>query len=221
MKGHREADNEMYYRAISLFSSKKKVKILELGCAGEESIKKIRMLFPHAEIHGVEYEGWRGKFEKFPELESLHFLDLNKDDFPFEHESFDFIFCNQVLEHIYEIDAALEKIYSILKKNGYFICGTPNLAAVHERISLLFGFNPSTWHTANIQLGLRYPASTNHRTHCNGFTITGLKRLLKYHRFKPQKYLVSEVYLGKNFYIPFFSKLFKGFALSQCWISQK
>jgi len=221
MKPYRIKDMELNNNAILFLKDKKILKILEIGCAKEESIHFLKKVFPNSEIHGTEYIDWKGKFKKYKELKSLTFIDLNKDNLPFEENYFDLVVCNQVLEHIYEIDNTLDEINRVLKKTGYFICGTPNLSALHERLSLLFGFNPTTWHTSKIQLGLNYPKPTNNRTHCNGFTIHGLRRLLIDHNFKPIKYLTSEVYITPTIYIPILSKLFKNIALSQCWISKK
>lgn len=220
-KAYREKDKEIYNKAILSLKDKKILRILEIGCANEESVNFLRKAFPNSEIYGTEYVDWKGKFKKYKELKSLTFVNLNKDNLPFEKNFFDLVACNQVLEHIYEVDRALDEINRVLKGTGYFISGMPNLAAMHERISLLFGFNPTTWHTSKIQLGLNYPKPTENRTHCNGFTIRGLKKLLIYHNFKPIKYLTSEVYLSETIYIPFLSKVFKNIALSQCWISKK
>jgi ubiquinone/menaquinone biosynthesis C-methylase UbiE len=221
MKSYREKDKEIYYKQITKLATKKEIIILELGCTDNSTIKNINKYFPKAKFYGTEWDGWKGKFEKPKELEKLYFLDLNKDKLPFKENTVDIVICNQVLEHLYEIDKVLDDVYRVLKTNGKFIACIPNLAALHERISLLFGYNPSTWHTSKKQIGLRNGAYTDNRTHCNGFTVKGFRNLIKQHNFKPVSYITSEVYIKENAYIPFMSKIFKDFALSQAWILKK
>lgn len=221
MKSYRQKDIEIYYKQIAKVATKRPVKILELGCSDNSTFKNIKRYFPNAKFYGTEWEGWQGKFEKPEELKEMHFLDLNKEKLPFKNNSLDIIICNQVLEHLFEIDKVLDDIYRVLKKDGMLIACVPNLAALHERISLLFGYNPSTWHTSQKQIGLRSGVSTDGRTHCNGFTVKGFRNLVKQHNFKPVSYITSEVYLREDFYIPFLAKIFKDFALSQSWILKK
>ncbi len=221
MKHYREKDKEIYYKQILKVSTNKEIKILELGCTDNSTFLAIKKYFPNAKFYGTEWEEWKGKFEKPIELEELHFLDLCKEKLPYDNNFFDLIIANQVLEHLYEIDNVLEELKRILKKGGHLVAGIPNLAAFHERISILFGYNPSTWHTSNKQVGLRNGVSTEGRIHCNGFTIKGFKNLLVQHDFIPINYIVSEVFIYDNIYIPFISKIFKGIGLTQCWIFKK
>lgn len=223
MKYYADSSKELYYTAMKFVQHEEISEILEIGCSHGQSLEFIKRTFPHANIHGTERDdwAWRRAKEHKSLLDSLEFVNLNKDELPHRSESFDLVACDQVLEHIYQVDYALDEIYRVLRPGGYFICGTPNLAALHERVSLLFGFNPTTWHTANIQLGINHPKPTYNRTHCNGFTVRGLRQLLSHHSFKTIKYWTSEVYIGKHFYIPLLARVFKNLALSQCWVARK
>jgi SAM-dependent methyltransferase len=68
------------------------------------------------------------KFLSHPELDLLADL-LN--GLPFKDESFDSIFCSQVLEHLFDPKRALKEIYRILKKDGYLILSVPHLSYIH------------------------------------------------------------------------------------------
>ena len=46
-------------------------------------------------------------------------------DMPFDDNSFDFILCNHVLEHVYDDDLAVQEIKRVLKKNGIAILQVP------------------------------------------------------------------------------------------------
>ena len=44
---------------------------------------------------------------------------------PFRNESFNIIFCLEILEHVKEPRKVIEEIFRLLKKNGTFICSVP------------------------------------------------------------------------------------------------
>jgi SAM-dependent methyltransferase len=59
-----------------------------------------------------------------PNLEKgIVHLDVTK--IPFNENSFDFLICNHVLEHVPDIKKALSEIYRVLKPNGLAVLQTP------------------------------------------------------------------------------------------------
>ncbi|ENN95564.1 methyltransferase [Methanocaldococcus villosus KIN24-T80] len=221
MKHYREIDKILFLKALYFLKNKgfNPKNMVDIGCGDGHLTLKIKKVFniPINNVYGIEYDKNLVISCKEKGIKCF-LLDLNKDKIPFEDNSVDLITANQVLEHIFEIDDLLIEIKRILSPNGYFVVSTPNLAALHERISLLLGYNPSTWHTAKIQIGLRRGEPTNNREHVNGFTIKGLKYLLEYYGFKPVKLFVGKVFIKDDLYIPFLEKIFPSLALTQCWI---
>jgi SAM-dependent methyltransferase len=67
--------------------------------------------------------------------------DLN-EGICFDAESFDLVFCGEVIEHVFDPDLLLDEIWRILIPGGYLILSTPNLAAWYNRILLLLGIQP-------------------------------------------------------------------------------
>ena len=74
--------------------------------------------------------------EKFKKLNNISYntIDLNSPladikadicDLPFEDESYDFILCNHVLEHIIDDTKAMQELYRVLKKDGIGIFQVP------------------------------------------------------------------------------------------------
>ncbi len=56
---------------------------------------------------------------------------------------YDIIVFAEVLEHLYTSPCLVLKfLYSLLNKNGKLIIQTPNAAAIHKRLKLLWGINP-------------------------------------------------------------------------------
>ena len=64
-------------------------------------------------------------------------VDIKADicNLPFNDNSFDYILCNHVLEHIYDDEKAMKEIYRVLNKNGIAILQVPidiNSNCTHE-----------------------------------------------------------------------------------------
>ena len=55
-------------------------------------------------------------------------IDLVADacELPVEDESFDFIICRELVEHVIDANALLNEMYRILRKDGYMYIATPN-----------------------------------------------------------------------------------------------
>lgn len=74
------------------------------------------------------------------EYQSLDFKKTHPDltyiedikNLSLENDSFDTIFCSQVLEHVPEPSRAISELKRILKKNGYLILTTPFLGYLHN-----------------------------------------------------------------------------------------
>jgi SAM-dependent methyltransferase len=75
--------------------------------------------------------GYWGEVCKWRTYESVKFpdFDLNYDVLP--HKTFDFIFAEQVLEHIKYPYRAVRNVYRMLRSNGRFVVTTPFLIQVH------------------------------------------------------------------------------------------
>ena len=57
-------------------------------------------------------------------------------------EKFDLIICGELLEHIQDSDAFIQKIKAGLNEGGHVLITIPNLASLFNRLSLLFGWQP-------------------------------------------------------------------------------
>jgi len=69
--------------------------------------------------------------------------DLNKG-IPFKDESFDFITASYIIEHLYNTDMFIQEIYRTLKRKGYVLIATDNLASFKIIIPLVLGLHPPT-----------------------------------------------------------------------------
>jgi SAM-dependent methyltransferase len=109
--------------------------------------------------------------------------NIEKDKLPFEDNSVDVIIMNQIMEHVKEVFWILHEVTRVLKRNGSFIVGVPNLASLHNRILLLFGKQPTI--------------IKNSSAHVRGYTLHDFRKLLE--SGHPQSWeLVAKG--GSNFY---------------------
>jgi len=116
--------------------------IIDLGAGGGGDLLIAKEIFPDAELHAVEvYTPYVEALNK--QSITVHQLNIERDTLPFQDNSVDVIIANQVLEHVKEIFWIFHEATRVLKKNGSFIIGVPNIAAFHNRIIFLFGKQPS------------------------------------------------------------------------------
>jgi len=153
-------------------NQKQNYKILDIGCGeGDDLINiadEIKKKNCSSELYGIEYyEKYRNVCLKKGIL--TNDVNIERDPFPYKDNFFDIITINQVTEHIKEIFYVYSEISRILKKGGLLIVGVPNLAAYHDRFSLLLGQEP----TSNKVLG----------PHVRGITYPGFKKFIESENF--------------------------------------
>jgi SAM-dependent methyltransferase len=135
-------------------------------------------------------------------------LDVEREPLPFQSCFFDAVVCNQVIEHTKEIFWITSEICRVLKPGGALVLGVPNLGSLHNRLSLLFGYQP--------------PAIQVFGPHVRGFTARGLTDFLEAGACLKVKRIV-----GGNFY-PFppsisrpLSSLLPGLSVSSFYILER
>lgn len=105
---------------------------------------------------------------------------------------FDLITCNHVLEHVFETEKLLRKIYRALACDGICIVSVPNLAYWPNRIAGLWGCQPlgSELGTERITYGFRPQSAITKweeakpSGHIRDFTPAGLKDLCEHCGFE-------------------------------------
>jgi len=103
------------------------------------------------------------------------------------NKKFDVVIASEIIEHVDETDELINQIKSVVKENGNIYLTTPNLAAWHCRLMLLFGFQPLPTEVSNISstfgkgaIGKKIYKNTIH--HIRLFTYKALTDFLKYHK---------------------------------------
>ena len=109
---------------------------------------------------------------------------------PFEDNSFDFVFHQDVIEHNERPYNFLNEQYRVLKKGGTLLCGTPNLFRPGNIIKLLLG-------RLNFPIKIGYNEEIGNYIHVQEFYEQQLKLLLKEVGFTDIK--VKHCYFGLSF----------------------
>ena len=188
--------------------------MLDIGCyTGENSIK-VAKLCKAEKIYGIELNEEAIEHAKQKGIVVFK-QDINEALWRIEDNSIDFIYSNQVIEHLYSVDNFIMNIKRILKKDGYLLLSTENLAGWHNCFSLFLGYQPfSTTNICTKQWSIGNPFSMvlyGHHdplmVHRAVFTYYALKKFLELYDFKIVKPINSGYYPLPNKIGNFFAKL--------------
>jgi len=113
---NRIEDNERVYNNVN--------KLLELE--NKQQILKNSSLLDLGSGDKSFYKVCLEKGVKTQEVDGSQGINFEKDKLSHDNESFDFVFFNAVIEHIYNPDNILSEIHRLLKNNGKLITITPN-----------------------------------------------------------------------------------------------
>jgi SAM-dependent methyltransferase len=116
--------------------------ILDVGAGQGYDLLCAREVNPRASLSGLEANPAYGETLKGKGIQ-VQSVDIEHDVFPFEDDAFDVVMANQILEHTKELFWIFDQISRVLKENGHLIIGVPNLAALHNRVLLASGLQPS------------------------------------------------------------------------------
>lgn len=145
--------------------------ILSLGC-GSASLESVLEDKYGCKVTGLDFEdaAIRKAKERISKAQVLN-LEEEKLKKIFSKESFDFILCADILEHLRNPDKVLKECKQLLNTDGKIIISMPNVANWSVRLNLLFGkFEYSN-------------AGLLDTTHVHFYTLKTLKELIRRNEF--------------------------------------
>jgi len=184
---------------LGIFSKYEFERILDVGCGDGNFSMLMGEACKAKEVYGIEIS------EKGVEMArkngvKCYFLDVDEEDFPFKDNFFDAVTALELIEHLFDPDHFLDEVYRVLKPEGIFILSTPNLASIHNRVALLFGYQPYPMRVSlNYALGHFIHPGWGAHEHVRVMTLRGLRELLKIHKFKEIKMYGAGMSFPLNF----------------------
>lgn len=187
---------DRHKKILKIFSKHKFDRILDVGCGDGNFSVLLKEACGAKDAYGIEISKKRVELANKKGVKAFQ-LDIDEDDFPFEDNSFDAVFAGEIIEHLFDSDHFLDEIYRVLNQKGIFVLTTPNLASLHNRIALLFGFQPFPINVSlKYSIGHFFEIFENQRKfelrgrkvvmssdHVRVFTLRSLKVLLDIHGF--------------------------------------
>jgi 2-polyprenyl-3-methyl-5-hydroxy-6-metoxy-1,4-benzoquinol methylase len=114
----------------------------DLGVGYGHDLSLVRKRFPEARLIGIDYVENQKLLLQERGIE-LQVFDLEREALPFDDGSVDLVIANQVLEHMKELFWISHQVALKLRLGGHMIIGVPNIGALHNRLTFLFGKQPS------------------------------------------------------------------------------
>jgi len=118
--------DEIILSLLKKYNKNKEIKVIDIG-AGEQFLK-------NKVPKNMKYTSLDIDPKNKPDI----LCDLNKK-FPLKSESYDFVFCTEVLEHTLYPKKIIKEIKRITKKNGLIIITLPNEYNFYLRLKFLLG----------------------------------------------------------------------------------
>ena len=177
-------------KVLALFEKHEKGKILDIGC-GDGLISSMIGRITKAQAYGVDIS--RNAVSKaIKRGVTAKAINVDKQKFPFSENTFDAVFCGDLLEHVYDTENLLGNINRILKPDGYVIISVPNIASWYNRVFLLFGVMP-TWVESSLKTYTGNPLIKEGVGHIHAFTKRSLAELLMLKGFSIERFIGSPV----------------------------
>ena len=158
--------------------------VLDLGCEPGYIAIALKVIGYNVTGGGVNLiKDFKERMDQFQIPIDVYNLDV--DDLPYKNDVFDIVIFSEIIEHLfYGVPHALNEINRVIKKDGFLILTTPNLARIPNRIRLLMGKG------INPELGGENPFFQRdiYKRHNREYTLEELMYLLKESGFKINKY---------------------------------
>ena len=158
---------------------------LDIGCGDVALSRIIANNCDIKEYHGIDISE-SGILEARKHKIIAVKIDVNYENLPYKDNYFDFVIAGELIEHLFDPDHLFMEAYRVLKPGGHLLLTTPNLGSWHNRLALLFGYQPhysevsTKYSVGKFMTTDRFDVSG----HLRLFTLRALIQLLKYYKFQ-------------------------------------
>jgi len=149
---------------------KRPFRLLDIG-TGNHSATKTKSVFPHCEYHGVDIKrDYNNSENDFSSMKAFYEMDLTKLQFSSIPDNyFDGVWIAHVIEHLYNGDEVIQKLFQKLQPGGYMYLEYPGSKSMKL---------PSMYGSLNFH---------DDPTHVRLYSIGELAKIFKSNNFKVLK----------------------------------
>lgn len=163
---------------LKILNARSNLRILDIGCGNGFLASHIRDDNYKVGVDIVEpNEEINKSFNKYYKKNLNEGLPTELKD----EEKFDYILLLDILDYLVDYEKILREAKKYIKEGGKFIISFANIANLYVRLNLLFG---------------RFPYSDRgilDRGHLHFFTYSSIKKLMKKHKFRIDKIIVTPI----------------------------
>lgn len=193
-KIHSNAMNLSKSNILGLMERDKNAKFIDLGCDEGTFTLELAKKIHTKNCYGIDIVDERLNKAKLKGVK-VQKADLNQK-FPYKDNFFDCVHSRTVIEHLHSTDNFISEIFRVLKKEGYCVVSTENLASWCNIFALVLGWQPfSITNISSLKWGVGNPlairrgekAELKSWMHNRVDTVRALKELFEIHGFKVEK----------------------------------
>jgi len=116
-------------------------KLLDVGCGVGTITKELEKM--GYDVEGLDFSEVAVQRSKEIGVRAV-VCDVDAEGIPWPSETFDVVWCGDILEHLFDPISGLKEVYRVLKGEGVVLISTPNDLYVGTRLRFLLGQSPQS-----------------------------------------------------------------------------
>lgn len=135
---------------LSLLERGPGMRLVDLGCGNGEFTVRAAEKVGTGNVYGVDIMK-----ENITQARQKGIVTLGADlncGLPFGTCTVDVVCASHIIEHLEDTDMFLKEVSRVLKRGGYLVIATPNLAAWHQVLLLILGKQPTIAEVSDVAL---------------------------------------------------------------------
>jgi SAM-dependent methyltransferase len=127
--------------ALRSLDARRRERMLDVGCGYGGLTMAVASSMAISDVHGVDIDddvlaeaGGKGV--------AARRCEIGRDPLPYPDEHFDVVTCFGMLDYLPWFDGAMHEMRRVLRTGGEVVVSLPNLGSWHNRLALLFGYQP-------------------------------------------------------------------------------
>jgi 2-polyprenyl-3-methyl-5-hydroxy-6-metoxy-1,4-benzoquinol methylase len=161
-------------------------RVLEIGCGAGNTGEALKRAGKAVEVIGIERDPEAARWAA-GKLDGVLQMSIEENTLALPPEYFDCIVAGDVLEHLQDPWAVVDRLRSCLKPGGHFIAGVPNVRNWRVLKGLVLA---GRWQYA--------PSGILDRTHLRFFTKRSLAALFEHPNFRVERIVPRFTFLPRN-----------------------